>query len=330
MYWSKAIVQIVHWGLAALCMVIALQANAALIVDIKPSAVQQRAQVSVADISELRGDAREVEQARNILLPARGRVGDIVVYTRNDILKAALQQAPRLAAQYQMIGANRISVKREGHALSAAEYVSYAKQGLAACLANVAGDIEIRPKGEYGDLLIPLGISQLRSRCGGTELRTAMQITLDIVVDDVVYRSIPVVFEVAVYRPVMRLNRTVEMHSEVTGGMVDLRAANIAGLTSVALNQPEQYMGQWTRRRVEAGAVLQLNDLEKKPDVIAGDLLNVAASVGGVTVQTKAIAERSGFIGQRISAHLARSDERLMVEIFNKGLAIVTSAQMQQ
>lgn len=322
--------RVLRWSVVLSTFVIAMQANAALVLDIKPSAIQQGVQIKLADIGELRGEARDVELARTIALPARGRVGDTVAYTRNDVLKALQQQAPALMTQQQMIGATRVVVQREGHLLSAGDYVNYAKQELAKCLASIDGEIEINPKGEYGDIGIPHGGYRLSARCGSTELRSTMQITVDVVVDGIAYRSIPVVFAVGWYRQVLLLNRSVGMHSEVTSDMVDIRRANVASLTSEALRLPEQFAGRWTRRALEAGAVLQQSDIEKKPDVCAGELLNIMASVGGVTIQTKGVAEKSGFIGQRIPAHLAHSDNRLIVDILNKGLAIVGNTQIQK
>jgi flagella basal body P-ring formation protein FlgA len=111
----------------------------------------------------------------------------------------------------------------------------------------------------------------------------------------------------------------------LTAEMVTLGEVDAALIGGEILQDTQQLSDQRLRRDMAAGAALRRSDIEIKPPVTAGTNVDVFAQVGRIVVQTRAVAERDGFVGQSISARLPNTQEQLMIEVIGEDRAIVSN-----
>lgn len=300
-------------------------ATADVVVELHSRVELERNVMRIRDLATLRGNKQEIGALGIINLPIKGKVGDTVQYRRSDIEKYILQQRSNLRERIRFSGAERVAVLRKGKSLSAEVYTKAAKLVLDQKLARVDEAITTQLAGSYRDLVIPYGVLRLEPRTETSNVRQDMKVWMKIEVDGQVYTSIPIAFKVNWPQLAYVLTRSGSAKSSFTEDMVTKAEVNGAAITGELATTWDQLQSKRLRHEVAAGAALRLEDIEEMPLIAAGEEVDVATQVGGVMVRTKAIAENDGYMGQIIKTRVAKTKEKLAVEVTGKGRAIVSS-----
>jgi len=258
-------------------------------------------------------------------LPLKGRVGDTVVYTRAEL--GALIERRLPGARLRWSGAERVLVYRRGQALAAGQYVAWAQERLQSQLAGSEGRFEIAPIGDYRDLNLPGGAVNAKAHFDAGVGRRETRVWLDLLVDGNFYTTVPVQFRVRHFLSALVLLQTGTAHLPLGAAQVEQREVDVSEVRGAALRAPQQLAGMRLRHDVAAGVALSEEDIELRPPVRSGSEIQVFATVGSIVVQTGAVAQRDGFIGQRIGAWLPKNNEQLMVEVIGEDRAIVSNTQ---
>jgi flagella basal body P-ring formation protein FlgA len=297
----------------------------AVVVELYPQAEQRGSMLRLDAVASVFGDAREQQLLVKIELPPRGRVGDTVIYTQEEIAARLAPLRAQLKEEIHVVGADRVRVDRLGQVMASADYIEAARTKLLTYLDGRDGRISVRASGDYRPLSIPIGTSQIVARIEQGPVRARMKVWLDIAVDGHYYASIPVVFAVSWLRSALILNRAHKGKSALAADALSAGEVDAALVGGELVKDAQQLRDKRLRHDMDAGAALRLADIEDKPPVEAGSKVDVFAHVGRIVVQTKAVAQRDGFVGQRIGARLPKTQELLMVEVIGEDRAIVSN-----
>jgi flagellar basal body P-ring formation protein FlgA len=308
----------------AVCGACALAQAGAVRIELQPRAQQHGAALMLGDVAVVTGAAAEQKTVSELALPTRGRVGDTVVYGRAEIARLLAQRHPQLH-ELQWAGAARVLVQRSGQTLPAAALVEQARTQLLAALAPRDGRFVLQPLTEPRALALPAGRPQLTARAP-QQIGPRMKVWLDVAVDGRHYVSVPVTFAVTWLRPALILTRAQPAKAVLGADAVALGEVDAAPAGGAVVQESRQLVGKRLRRGLNEGAVLRETDLEERPAIAAGAGVDVFTAVGRVVVQTKAIAERDGFVGQSIAARTLQTNESLMIEVIGEDRAIVSNS----
>jgi flagella basal body P-ring formation protein FlgA len=293
-------------------------------IELQTRAQQHGAVLTLMQVASVSGSAQERRQLEALALPARGKVGDTVAYTRADIARQIASAQPQLRGAVQFAGAQRVLVERTGQLLPATQLLQTAQVQLAAALASYGGHIGLRALTAPRAVLVPAGHWQLAAR-PDSGIGPRMKVWLDVAVDGHRYTSVPVTFAVTWLRPALVLTRAQPAKAVLGADAVTVAEIDAAPFGAALLQDPQQLAGKRLRRAMNVGAVLSAEDIEQRPAIAAGSGVDVFAAVGRVVVQTRAIAERDGFIGQSIAARTFATNEPLMIEVIGEDRAIVSN-----
>jgi flagella basal body P-ring formation protein FlgA len=300
-------------------------AAAAITVALHPEAVQPGMRLTLAQVADVEG----ATGLRELALPARGKVGDSIVFTRTELARYIGAAHPGLANALRWSGATRVTVRRTGIAVQPQEYLGWAREQLLAHFAGSGGRFEVQPKGNYRPLRVPEGARAITARFDGGQPRRATRVWLDIAVDRQHYASIAVLFDVRWWRPALVLKQSGQARQHLRPAMVATAMADVSLARGHLVDTPEQLRGMRLRHAVAEGRALTDDDIEATPAVETGARVNAYTRVRRVLIQTLVIAQQDGNIGQRIEAAVAGSNEKLTVEVIGENRAMVSDNQKQ-
>ena len=264
------------------------------------------------------------------MLPLKGRVGDSIQYKKTDIEKYILKSGHGLKGGIKFLGSDRVVLVRKGMLLEPETYIAVAKAAIDQQLLQQASAITTELEGDYPQLKIPVGDLTIQAAADTSGIRKEMKVWVAVEVDGQSYTSVPVTFKVKWPRSAYVLNRLVNAKSSLTEDMLTRTEVNAAGISGELVAGFDQVKGQRLRHTLEADAVLRMDDVEQRPLIVSGNEVDVMARVGGIVVQTKAVAENDGFMGQTIKARVTNTREKLLVEVIGEGRAIVSASQIHQ
>jgi flagella basal body P-ring formation protein FlgA len=302
-------------------------ADAAVLLALKEKAVQSTITLPLGEVVAVSGDVALQKVLRSVALPAKGRVGDTVIYTRDEITRFIVGMHLDWAEQLRWSGAERVLVQRQGVAIAPQEYIGWAREHLQAQWANKSGRFELKPIDDYRPVTIPEGERSINARFGSDEVRRTTKVWLDISVDKQYYSSVAVVFDVRWLHPALVLKQRGSAHQKLNTAMVSDAEVDISLTNGRLIGDAQHLVGKRLRHDVDAGLPLADGDVEDKPAIELGDAVQVYAKVGRVIVQTQAVAQRDGNIGQRIDVKSKQTNEQLTVEVMGEDRAVVSDKQ---
>lgn len=302
-------------------------ASAAILVELRDKAEQNTIALPLAAVINVSG-AKESEGALfRVALPAKGRVGDTVTYTRSEITQFIGATHPEWSKLLRWSGADRVLVQRRGITLPADEYIGWARERLQERWSTKNGRFELKPISEYRPIMIPVGACSVVARFDGDAVRRTTKVWLDIAVDSQHYTTVVVAFDVRWLHPALVLKQRGSARQKLSAAMVTSTEANISLTNGAVVEDMQQLIGKRLRHDVEAGVPLAAGDVEVKPTIESGDAVQVYAKVGRVMVQSRAIAQRDGNTGQKIDVKNTKTNEQLTVEVIGENRAIVSENQ---
>jgi flagella basal body P-ring formation protein FlgA len=285
---------------------------------------QDSAALTLGDIATIDGSGPVPQSLRKLALPGKGRIGDTVVYTRAEIAALIDRSFPGSAQNLRWSGPERVLVERRGTIVAQEEYIGWAAERLRAHWATVEGRIELQAINDYRPLALPAGARSIEARFAGSEIRRTTKVWLDIAVDGKPYTTATVVFDVRWWRPALVLKQRGIARQRLQPELAALTEVDISLANGATLQDPRQLQGTRLCRDTEAGRPLTAADIEDIPAVELGATVRVHTQVGRVAIQTLAVAQRDGAIGQRIAVKHPKNNEQMMVEVIGENRAIVS------
>jgi flagella basal body P-ring formation protein FlgA len=212
---------------------------------------------------------------------------------------SGVQAAP--AAEYQRVAAS--------------QYVAAARLALEESLSARSVAVEVEPDGTHRDLRVLAGGVELRTRVPHGAPGSRAVVWVDVVIDGRLRASERVVFGLRRWERVLVAKEAVAAGTPLVEQQFELRMADVARIGDAAMKDIAALAGKRSRRALNAGAVLDIRDLQDVPAVQAGERIAVYARSGRVVVRTTAVAQRDAFTGDVIEARLPNTGEHLRAHV---------------
>ncbi|MGD2108779.1 MAG: flagellar basal body P-ring formation chaperone FlgA [Phycisphaerae bacterium] len=172
--------------------------------------------------------------------------------------------------------------------------------------ARYGGRAEIafdRTPAQVLDLSKPTYDFVLRRR--GDQLLGLVQLEVDVLSQNRIVQTIPLVVRVSMVRPVVVTRRAINQDATVQGSDVDLQPISFNGIDRLGVSETSLVIGQRAKRFISAGTQIELGMLEPIPLVTRGQLVTLTSVAGAVSAVTTAKALEDGLYGQAVTVRSA-------------------------
>lgn len=133
-------------------------------------------------------------------------------------------------------------------------------------------------------------------------------------------QRVPVWFSVKAYQKVWVTQKAINARDFLNPNDFKDDIKDIAGLTSRPVMDLSHLSEMRARMPLHAQHILQMDQIEKIPDVISKDKIRVVAKNKDVRIVANAVALKEGFIGDRILVRSLSSGEIFEARVLKKGV----------
>lgn len=262
-----------------------------------------RAQITLADIAEIRAPSDVLRQRlQDVAVGNVRQVGVERVVKRELVLAAISRRDDRLSLV--PAGAAETRVVRRSYEYAATRMISMARAYLMKQLQSRYPSltrVAVENIGAVDDLRLPSADVVVRPRAiQGNGLTPRACVWLDVLISDRVLRRIPIWFSVKAYAPVVVARAPINPRDVVTPRDFAVEERDVARVRGEPLQRIDDVVGMRARVSVSNGAVVRVADLEKNPPVLANQEVEVRVVAGPVRVETRAVAEQEGYVGELV------------------------------
>jgi flagella basal body P-ring formation protein FlgA len=135
--------------------------------------------------------------------------------------------------------------------------------------------------------------------------------------------SVPVWFAVRAMGPVLVMQRTHGAHEPLDRSDVALEERDVVGLVGRPVDRETDLSRLRTRHAVAAGRVLLQRDLEERPQIFAGEEVNVGVTLHSIAIATRAVALREARLGESVLLKNPDSEQTYRARVTGPGRAEV-------
>jgi len=170
--------------------------------------------------------------------------------------------------------------------------------------------IEVSPVAR--SIRVPVDTREFRVRLPATiQVRSRVPGWVDFVRNSGAQTTLPIWFEVRAYKRVPTAARDLRIHEVIADDAVTIREINVAG-ARVAESLKDRLVALRATRFIGAGRPLCEGDIEPVPAIVAQQTVSVRVVSGSVVIDTTAVAEQEGHIGQIIRVRNQANTARYM------------------
>lgn len=280
---------------------------------------------SLGDIAAVAADeAGLAARLAGVRIGRTPRAGVVAQVERADVAARIERVLPGRSASVHWSGADRTRVRSLEQPYVSARYVAAARDAIHDWLAARFDRFSTEPAGDYRDLRLPLGAVRLEAGLApNAKVGKRLCVWVDLFVDNVRYRTLPVWFAVSAQAPVWVLDRPLRAGATVVPAMLRAARRDIAGLGAEPVADVAHLRGQRLTRDVAADTVLTGALLEPVPDVVRGQRVEVRAGAAGVTLTVAARALADGNRGDPIRVERLDGNASYRVRVVAAGVAVV-------
>ncbi len=289
----------------------------AVAVTLRPQAAVAQGQITLGDIAAVTGPADQAGAARSIVLAPAPPLG-ATRPLRKEQVEWRLAQGG--LGGFTVTGPAVVTVSRATQELSAAELDRAAQD----CLRQAAGELgpalELTPMNPLQSLTVPAGQVELRAQPSGASFGSTRQVSLTVLTDGQVARSITVG-----YRLRLEVEAPVAVRSLSAGELLSpacwaTQRCDVAAVSGRPLAAAD-LAGRRLRRSVAAGAVLTTDNTEPVPLVLRNQPVLVIVRAGALVVTCEGVARADAGLGQTVEIMNADSRQVFSAVVTGQGRA---------
>lgn len=306
---------------AALLLAPALAAAGEVVFELAPVAQVSGPRLRLADLVRVESaDAALRQRLEALPLGHAPLVGQLETRSRAELDLLLRGQTLALGQQIVWRGASTVKIQRSGQLLDAMQLQAAAQQFVAQRFGAGLDALETRLDGGLPDLGAPLGALQLQVRPGSvTTLRKRMPVWVDVIVQDSVYRSVLVPLLVSARRPVYVARHDMAAGSVASAADFVQQVEDVAGLADEALALEGLNPGARVRQALAAGQVATVRHIAPAGMVLQGDHVRLQAGAAGIAIESDAVAQANGVVGQHILVRPEHSKENVLARVTAPG-----------
>lgn len=304
-----------------LILVLATAVSAApqVTVVVKPTSEVAGEKVTLGDIASIEGaDANQAERLRNIQVcqsPLPGKTRKLT----DDQVVTAMKRAGILPDATGLLCPPEIAVVRTSAVVGGLDLVEAVRKHVLAA-NSWTGTVSVEAAVPPADQIVPTGKLDLRIRAGTSAVRKGRNsISLEIVIDDKVYRTVQVSVTVKVIAPVAVAVKSVTRSEPIGPGNIAIQERDITLLPDdILTTMPE--VGWTASLPISEGSILRRSWVSAPPAVRSGDQVLVVVSSGTLRLTDRGVAAQDGCIGDRIKVRLSGQGREVRGTISGPGL----------
>ena len=178
-------------------------------------------------------------------------------------------------------------------------------------------DDESVPKGVVGRELVPQPTQA--SKVSATSTTGAWSVPVQIIVDDMPYRTVWVAFQVELFKMLPVLGRDIAKGQEIQAGDMVLKrtAVSLDAVNEVLLEK--QLIGSTATKDLRKNTPVLAREVKRQPLIRKGDPVTLSVENGGVIVHAKVIALEDGFIDDAIQIQVVGTNKEIRAMVVQKG-----------
>jgi flagella basal body P-ring formation protein FlgA len=260
-------------------------------------------EVTIGDLVDLAPTDAESMTIASLRFAAAPTPGFLRTVTRSELLQS-LVASGYAAGTFRIRGATEVAVQSLVAAVSQVELIEHATTVLEAVLQKEGGDVEY-------ELASPVRAHQVqpgrrsqemraRIRGGATNPNTAV-VEVEILVDEVVAKTVPIQFKLRRYHEIIKTNATVPAGMPIGPEYFTLSRERLDQTNGLYLTSMEQVVGKVARRNLQPNQLLMLSDVAEPALIRRGDLVTLIITKGRVKIETQAIANNDAVRGERVN-----------------------------
>lgn len=281
--------------------------------------------VRLGDVASLASrDPVLLRRLMDLPLGRAPRAGQSFVLERDVLARWIRSHAGLEGEQITWQGAAFTDISLRSREIPGEDIVASAAKALRQQLGSqlpVGTRIELQPVAVPRDLAVADELVELTPRPMGAPVPAPrMTVWVDIGAAAKVQRSVAVVFEVAVYGPVVVAARDIPAGASLLAADVQVREQNMASAAVSQKNPARDFPdGQRLRRPIRAGETLTAAHTEAIPDVVRGSWALLESRQAGLNVQSRAEVLQDGRAGQMIQVKPVNATASLLVRVAGPG-----------
>jgi flagella basal body P-ring formation protein FlgA len=309
-------------GLTA-CVTVASAAEVR--VELHRKAIVPAADIVVEDVATVESDEiwlkQRIERLRIGSAPRAGEAGYI---WQSQVERQIALTYPEILKQIRWSGASRVDVRLAGNQLDGVRVQSAAREYLEDSLRRDYSKVNVEVAAKIEPLTVPRGaIALTPRRCGRENPARRMCVWVDVSVDGVPFRSVPIWFKVEAYRTVFVAKRSMAAGAGVDTESITDENRDIAAVSGTPLVPGDDLRALRLRHAVTPGRILLRGDLEPFPAVARNQKVTVEVRVGSVVVEAPGLALADGQRGAVIRIQNPGSKKAYSAEIIDDGVVAV-------
>ena len=304
-----------------LVLVLAMAASAApgVTVVVRPASEVAGEKVTLGDIASIEGaDATQAEHLRSIQVcqsPLPGKTRKLT----DDQVVTALRRAGILPENTGLLCPPEIAVLRMSAVVGGLDLVEAVRKHVLAA-NSWTGTVSVEAAIPPADQVVPSGKLDLRIKAGTSAVRKGRNsISVEIVIDDKVYRTVQVSVTVKVVAPVAVALKSVARSEQIGPSNIAIQERDITMLPDdILTTMPE--VGWTASLPISEGSILRRSWVSAPPAVRSGDQVLVVVSSGTLRLTDRGVAAQDGCIGDRIKVRLSGEGREVRGTISGPGL----------
>ncbi|MDI6827747.1 MAG: flagellar basal body P-ring formation chaperone FlgA [Armatimonadota bacterium] len=292
-----------HWLILLLMITVRSVISASqLTIQVKPVCEVEGQIVTLSDIATIQGEnkqfAENLKKATICSAPLPGKIREL---TRAQII-TALRRSYVLDDSIVFLCPELISVKRRASIVTGDMLIDTVRKHVSA-RNDQRGIVSVEVIRTPPEQEVPTGKIELRVKELNRQLKGRVNVPVEIVVDDKVYRTVYVSVLIKVIARVPVTTKAIAKDEELGASNISLEERDITNLPSdIIIGELEA--GLSARIPIPQGSVLRQGWVSSPPVIKSGDSVIVVVNNGAVTVSDKGIAVQDGHIGERIKVRL--------------------------
>jgi flagella basal body P-ring formation protein FlgA len=292
-------------------------------VELRGESVVADAYFTVGDIASVTGTDEALTRAlRELRVGHSPRAAGALTLKRAEVERALLRLRPGLRGVLELGGADSAVVRRGPlQTVEFARVREAAHEALQRALAERYARFELEPLGGEGRAVsVPHGRLELHARLPGLAPAPGrVTAWVDVEVDGRSYQAIPASFELRAYAPALFARRALAPGAALAPADFEPREAQVAGQAAPLVDAGAELGALRLKRPLAPGAALTARHVQRAPAVRRDQDVRVQAELGGVAVQTVAVALKDGAAGEVIRVRNPASNQTYAARVTGAG-----------
>lgn len=294
----------------------------AVTVTLPMEATVRGTEVELGEIATIVGAERDVLARLSALeLGYAPAPGYSRLLARERIAELVRQRVPEVEVRF--LGERACRVRPAVLEIAEADLLAAARAELAVRFAG--SDASFEPRDRLPAVAVPegSGAPRLRARVTSSELATGtVNVPVEILVDDVVYRTIWTVWRSEVWHTLPVLVQEVRAGETLSPAMFERRRVAWNGGTVQPL-PAASLGGSIAARDLVAGSIVTGRDVQRPTVLTAGSAIFVRVRKGSIEARTAGLALDSGAVGERVRVRTQDGAQELFATVVSAELVLV-------